>query len=142
MTVSKMKRGQMKLSFGMIFSIILIIVFLSFAIYAIMKILDFQKKTSVGIFVNDLQDDVDEMWQSAKGSQTNDYDIPGNILRICFFEDSSIEFDPLSSAQGFNGREIEHAQIPEKFCLESSKGRVGIKISKDFGEDLVTLSEI
>jgi len=37
------KRGQLKLSFGMIFSIILIIVFLGFAFFGIQKFMDYQK---------------------------------------------------------------------------------------------------
>ena len=45
------KRGQMQMSFGMIFSIILIIVFISFAFYVIKKVLDAQRKAEIGLFI-------------------------------------------------------------------------------------------
>ncbi len=50
----------MKLSFGMIFSIILIIVFLSFAFYAIKIFLNMQTTMQVGKFVEELRNDVDK----------------------------------------------------------------------------------
>ena len=56
------KSGQMKISFGMIFSIILIIAFLGFAIYAIMTLLEIIDNAKIAKFVEDLQGDVDKMY--------------------------------------------------------------------------------
>ena len=64
-----MKRGQMKLSFGMIFSIILIIIFISFAFYAIQKFLSIQNSVQVGKFVNEFQQNVDKIWKGSQGSE-------------------------------------------------------------------------
>jgi uncharacterized protein (UPF0333 family) len=134
-----MKRGQLKLSFGMIFSIILIIIFLGFAFYSIIKIVDFQKKTQVGLFIENFQTDIDNMWQSSKGSQQKDYSLPSNIIEVCFEEGNIITFNPLSASQNFNGHEIKHVTIAGNFCVENLNGKINIKISKDFDEELVNI---
>ena len=63
------KRGQMKLSFCMIFSIILILAFLAFTVYAIRKFLGIQTSVQIGKFGDDLQTDVDKMWRGSQGSE-------------------------------------------------------------------------
>ena len=70
------KRGQMKLSFGMIFSIILIIVFISFAFYAIQKILEMQELMKVGKFKDNLEADIDSAWKGSQRSQEVEYILP------------------------------------------------------------------
>ena len=47
------KNGQATISFGMVFSIIMIIIFISFAFYAIQKFLDLQNSAQVGKFGSD-----------------------------------------------------------------------------------------
>ena len=78
------KRGQLNLSFGMIFSIILIIIFIIFAFYAIQKFLSWQNSAQIGKFKNDLQSDIDRIWQSSKGSQEKEYFLPTKIKYVCF----------------------------------------------------------
>ena len=63
------KKGQMKISFGMIFSIILIVVFIAVAVYAIIKFLDVQHTIQIESFKKDLQDDINDTWRSS-GSGT------------------------------------------------------------------------
>jgi hypothetical protein len=135
-----MKRGQMKLSFGMIFSIILIVVFLVFAFYAITMILDFQSSANVGTFLNDLQKDVDNMWQNS-GSQTKTYRLPNEIGEVCFNEDSLVSFYPLGIAIEFDDTEIKHIEILEDFCIENIDNKINIRIKKGIDESLVTIEE-
>ena len=52
------KRGQLQISFGMIFSIILIIAFVALAVYVIMIFLDTGKCANTGLFKNDLQQEI------------------------------------------------------------------------------------
>ena len=49
----------MELSFGMLFSIILIIIFIAFAIYGVSKFLSLQKGIQTKTFANDLNFDID-----------------------------------------------------------------------------------
>lgn len=80
------KRSQMQISFGMIFSIILIIAFISFAVYAIYIFLDLNKGAEVRAFVNDLQNNVKVLWKSDHGSQTVSYNLPNEIKKVCFID--------------------------------------------------------
>ena len=130
----------MKLSFGMIFSIILIVVFLVFAFYAITMILNFQSSANVGTFLNDLQKDVDNMWQNS-GSQAKTYRLPNEIEEVCFDEDSHVSFYPLESAIEFDDTEIKHIEVIEYFCIENKDNKIKIRIKKGIDESLVTIEE-
>lgn len=127
----------MKLSFGMIFSIILIIIFLIFSFYVITKILDFQKSGQIGLFVNDFQEDVNKVWQSSKASQVSEYSLPKEIEQVCIDEVSRIVFRPLGTGGNLDYTEIEHI-TPKEICFNNN-GKVKIIIKKDYGETLVSL---
>lgn len=133
-----MKKGFLEISFGMIFSIILIIVFLAFAFFGIKKLLDVQETATIAKFKSDLQNDVDKMWTGPLGSVDKTYKLPRKIDGVCFEEDAleNLYFLP---AGKLKGDLIEHSVIPEKFCLQNSDGEFEIVLKKDFGETLVSI---
>jgi len=163
------KRGQLKLSFGMIFSIILIIIFIAFAFFAITKFLDIQKSVEVGRFISEFQSDVDRIWSGSQGSQLNEYFLGSDVEYVCiidyvkpsigsdekiykeleqaYYEKENLFFYPIGSAQGLDAREIKHINIEETtqtknpLCFRNVKGKTNIRIKKEFGEALVTISE-
>ena len=145
----KEKRGQMKLSFGMIFSIILIIIFLAFSFYAISKFLGLQRIAQVGQFVEGLQTDVDKMWKGSQGSQEVEYILPKKIKEICFTDDEyeNLFFSPRGSSEGMDSIEIKHIDIEKitenenPFCIKNTDGKVKIIIKKSFGEELVMITD-
>jgi len=163
-----LKQGQMKLSFGMIFSIILIMVFLGFTIYSINIFLDLGKSIQVGTFINNLQTDVDEMWRGSQGSQEQTYGIPSEADAVCFtdytsskrgskqdvyneleqafFEFENLFFFPVGSAQGgLDGTKIEHIDIAKitetdnPYCIPSIDGKITMTIKINPGDRLVTI---
>ena len=162
------KRAQMKLSFGMIFSILLIIIFIIFAFYAIQKFLDIQNSVQVGKFTNEFQLNVDKIWKGSQGSEKKEFTLPKKIIFACFVDYSSEErggkkylykeieqlyygnenlfFYPIGSAQGIDGKEIKHIDLERitendnPFCVENIDGKINFIIKKDFGETLVTIS--
>jgi len=141
-----MKRGigtkaQLELSFGMIFSIILIIVFIVFAGYAIMKIIRLQENVSTLKFVNDLQNDVNSMWQAnTAGSQGYTYKLPVKVEQVCIDENSEISFLPFGVGENAEDTKIEHLSNQEKFCIETT-GEIKIRISKGKYDSLVSIEE-
>ena|SRR3989338_884383 len=163
------KKGDMNLSFGMIFSIILIVIFISFAFYAIQKFLDIQNSAQVGKFSSDFQASVNSMWKGSEGSQSEQYFLPSKIKNVCFIDyesgkrgkyqefygefnqvfygDENMFFQPVGSAQGFDSiyvRNINVEAITEEnnpFCIGNTNGKVNIRLKKNFGEALVTVSE-
>lgn len=135
----------MKLSFGMIFSIILIIVFISFSFYAIQKFLKLKNIMEVGQFINNLQSDIDKIWRSSQGSQEVKYFLSSKIESVCFVND---EYENLvfRSSDFIEGQKIKHIDIVKitedgDFCIENVKGKVKMTLEKDYGEALVTISE-
>ncbi len=136
------KRGQLNLSFGMIFSIILIIVFLAFGFYAIKKFIDMQQTIQVETFLNDFETDVNAMWKSAQGSQTLVYSLPNKVNSVCF-EDDEFENLKFVSDTIINGRLVEHLDIvrttatEDPYCIQNVKGKLSLTLVKSYGESLV-----
>lgn len=161
------KEGQLKLSFGMIFSIILIIIFLTFAFFAIKTFIGVQDTASAGKFVNDLQNDIDIIWKSAQSSQQESYSLPSGTEMVCFVdflvvangENSAIYNELKKSYYGSenmvfyprtvqpDSAKIENIDIAEitknsnPFCLDSVQGKVSLRLSKDFNDALVKITK-
>ncbi|MEK6848647.1 MAG: hypothetical protein AABX65_03370, partial [Nanoarchaeota archaeon] len=78
------KNGQFEISFGMLFSIILIIAFIAVAIYATMFFLGFGKCTDVGLFKQYLQEDIDKAWKSDENNFVFSNELAKEISHVCF----------------------------------------------------------
>jgi len=137
----------MELSFGMLFSIILIIIFIAFAVYGIGKFLNLQKNIQTKTFVNDLNYDVDKLWRS-QGSQPVTYTVPVNVERVCFSED---EFEKdinmeIRGEKSIETYDIVHAKLSDDFssgkggdCVSVEKGKIALQLEKEYKETLVTI---
>ncbi|MFW6225659.1 MAG: hypothetical protein ACOC3V_01705 [bacterium] len=79
-------KAQIKLSFGMIFSIILIIIFLSVAFYAILKFLDLQKEIEIGKTIDSLKSDINRIWGATQASEKQVYNLPSEVKFVCFID--------------------------------------------------------
>ena len=159
------KRGQIKMSFGMIFSIILIVIFLAVAFYAVQKFLELQNTALISKFANDLQSDIDKIWKGNQGNQPQEYVLPKKIKFVCFIDYSSssnsqiyddlrrnfydvenLFFHPLGSSPGFESKEIKHIDLnattssENPLCLYNKDGKIELILTKDFGEALVTIT--
>ena len=159
--------GQMQLSFGMIFSIILIVVFLAFAFYGIKTFLAFQDSAKAGRFFDQIQGDIDRIWKSSQSSEQREYVVPSRADFVCFVDflsdakgENSIFYPELKRADygrenlvfypvkftGFESKEISHMDITETtseenpLCIKTSDGRESLILKKDFGEALVTVT--
>lgn len=161
------KKGVMQLPFGMIFSIILIVVFIAVAIYAISAFLGWKKCAEIGMFKEDLQEEIDRAWNSEQSSKVFDRSLPSDVKEVCFIEletgkgekyeelkqygyvKANVFFWPLEKAcKGLEAFEIKHLdikKITEKenpYCVNVVKGRIEVKIEKGFYDAIVKVSEI
>ena len=139
------KQGQMKMSFGMIFSIILIIIFLAFAFYGIKKFLAMQDAIQINQFMENLQTDVDKVWKSQSSSQEVEYRLPKKIYEICFIDDEGgnliLKFEEIYDRTNIENLDIVNTLGSKKnLCIET-EGQVKFILSKDYGETLVTIKE-
>lgn len=136
------KRGQLEISFGMIFSIVLIIAFLGFGFYAITKFIDFQNTIKIQKFLSDFQNDVSNMWKSPQGSTNLAYELPTYISSVCFVNDEYANLI-FTAKDIIPGKEIDYLNIKNitsvenPYCIQNVKGAVHITILKDFREQLV-----
>lgn len=144
MKFKKNKKAQLKMSFGMIFSIILIVIFIAFAIFGVKKFLGIQDSISSKQFIENLQNDVDRMWESSQGSQEIDYVVSKKIEGFCITDDSYANYYFLP--ESFGEGNLKNVDIDkslgskEKLCFPNENGRITINLEKDFGENLVTMT--
>ena len=139
------KRAQMKLSFGMIFSIFLIIVFISFAIYAIIKFINLQSTIQIETFQNNLQADVNMMWQSQQGSREVSYSLPNKIRAVCFtrgeYANLMFKSEDLLDEGNVENIDIEFITSEENpYCIGNINGEISMTLAKDYGESLVKIT--
>ena len=141
----KDKKGDLNLSFGMIFSLILIVVFIAFAFWAITKFLAFQKYTQIVEFKESIQEDIDNLWQSTQGMRPQTYSLPGNVDEVCIADDSLIFFEPLGAGEDIVPFELKHIDLEKtlngesEICFAMERGKLELVMIKDFGEALVTI---
>lgn len=163
------KKGVMQLPFGMIFSIILIVVFIAVAVYAINMFMNMKKCTNIGMFKQDFQEAVDRAWVSESSSEIFKGNLPGGISEVCFVDLSSsasgknkeyysqaqlyfseqknIFFWPLEeSCEGLESFEIKHIDIEKTseqenpHCISGVNGKFELKIEKEIYDALVKVS--
>jgi len=150
----KKKAGVMQLPFNMIFSIMLIVLFIVIAIIVINHFLNLSRCSQINLFVNDLQNQIDEVWKSQKSSVVFSATLPKKIKYVCFanlneeattmediYEELKRNFSPKANLYFYPQRyscqpyrEILHINITEldnPYCIEN-KGKVEIKLQKDF----------
>lgn len=160
------KRGQVQMSFGMIFSIIVIIAIVAIASYVIINFLRLGKCTEIGLFYDELKREVNKAWQSTIYRDVfNKGKLPSGIEYVCFGElnkgyggreykeqfdflsrymrqDKNVFVYPTQNACDSNLAflKLEHIEIMEFFCVPVVDGKVSIKMEKDEFDALVKLS--
>ena len=163
------RKGQLKLSFGMIFSIFLIIIFLAFAFYAIKVFLGFQNSAKAGKFVSDLQSDVNRVWQSTQASELEEYPVPSGVDYVCFIDfssdsrgensvfyseikngvdyiNSNFAFYPVKYQEDWSGKikniDIQATTSEENpLCISVNNGKASLYLKRDYGEAQVTIAK-
>lgn len=162
------KKGQYQISFGMIFSIILIIVFLAFAFYVITHIfLPLQRTAETGKFLNDFQGDVERVWRSAQSSEQVEYFLGSKISDVCivdfsaqakgenaflyndlkksFYGSENLVFNPVGSSD-LDSKEIKNIDLSgitvaeNPYCLKNTNGKIQLTLKKEINEALVTVT--
>ncbi len=135
------KRGAIELSFGMIFSIIIMIAIIGVAIYAISAFLDIGKTSQLALFHQKFQEKVEEIWTSSITNKVVSFSIPNIVEFVCFgtldkdgfnpdFEDEYNELKKYSS--GFEQKNTNRFLYPPTKIKEFAYKKI----------DKIDLSEI
>ncbi len=81
------KEGQFQLSFGMIFSVFLIVVFIVVAVIVANQFLKIGRIVETGGFIRDFENEVDRIWKSAGGEdRVFSSSLGKGIGAVCFFD--------------------------------------------------------
>ncbi len=158
----------MKLSFGMIFSIVLIVIFLVFAFFAIKKFLGVQRDITAGKFLEDFEKDIEKAWKGSQSSEEVEYSLPSGVMSVCFVDfnsakkgrnsnfydelelafygDENFIFYPLGSST-IDSKKIQHIDLEEMtfeenpFCISEENEKIKMIIKKDYGNALVMITK-
>jgi hypothetical protein len=114
------KKGQqtMGLPFGMIFAIILMIVFVVIAFIAVKSFLDIGKSSGVGMFYRELQDAVDDARRGQSSEAGFDIDLPSGIESVCFANLSAEVTNPGAEYDAIKNYDVYDANtflVPPEF---------------------------
>lgn len=163
------KRASIEISFGVIFSIILIIAFIAIAFYVIKNFMNTAECTQVGAFKEDLQGKIDSAFSSSEYSKVESMGLNKNIRFVCFadkskgekgtwkeyynelvkysYGDKNMFFYPAKSVcSGLQSVKLEHLNITKitssnnPYCVENINGKIQLKLTKSFYDSLVSIS--
>ena len=157
------KRGQLEISFGMIFSIIIVIALVATAFYVITFFLNVGKCTQIANFYQNLDDRVDKAWGADIVQETFSGNLPKGIESVCLgnltqgfagyeterqslntfyrHSENNIFLFPTEEACGKEGGSfnLKRAQADSFFCLPVSEGKASIQLAKGSFDALVRL---
>ena len=157
-------RAQLDISFGMIFSIIIIIALLGTALYAIKYFVNLSRCTDVGLFYNDLQIEINKAYESPLYSGTFSGKLPNGIDYVCYGNLSSSssvykeQYDllrrykntgknlflyPVQKAcdNSLASYQLLHVYDSSFFCVPVLNEKVEIKLSKESEDSFVHISK-
>ncbi|MEM0465831.1 MAG: hypothetical protein QXW97_04000 [Candidatus Pacearchaeota archaeon] len=153
------------LSFGMIFSIILIIFFIVVAFIVIKHFLSIQNCSKIGIFINDIEEEVERAWNSNDQSVEFKGYLPSGIKKVCFanvsesfrgadkeigtyidiYIDKNMFLYPLNKACDMAKYSLPHIDVNwitrtnNPYCIDVIKGKVLMIIEKNSNDRLVKI---
>jgi hypothetical protein len=160
------KKVQLQLSFGMIFSIFLIIAIIGIAIYVIIYFLNLGKCSEIGLMYQDLEKRVDKAWISEISREVFTGSVPSGVEGVCFgnltqsflgFEKEHNDIErgfrhsednlflyPSGKACGKEGasHKLEHAETARFFCVNVVNGKFSVRIEKNNFDSFAKLEEV
>jgi len=165
------RKGQIQISFGMIFSIIIVIATIAIGFYVINYFLDLSNCTKVGLFRDSLNNKINGAngaWYADIVEDEFKGNVPSKINYVCFGNFSMTPEDSTKTKEIFEelkkyGEEdknvfiyppkeacegafynLKHVSFEENkfFCVEAKSGTITLAISKTSGEPLVKLSKL
>ena len=159
------KKGQIQISFGMIFSIIIVIATVAVGFYVINYFLDMSSCTKTSLFLDSLTNEVDKAWTGDKTQTVFKGNLPSGITYVCFgnlsassggdagtdkmllelkdygASDKNLFIYPPKKACEQAFYDLKHARFDNFFCVPVKSGEVNVKLLKTSTEALVSLNK-
>ena len=159
------RRGQIQISFGMIFSIIIVIATVAIGFYVINYFLNLSSCTKTGLFWDSLKDETDKAWNSDITQKIFKGNVPSGVEYVCFGNFSLTPENNVTTRKIFSElkdygendknsfmyppkkacelafHDLKHARFNSFFCVQAKSGAISVKLSKTSTDALVTLSK-
>lgn len=162
----KSRKGSIKISFEMIFSIILIIAFVGAAFYVIKIFLGTKECAESGSFYTEINDNVGRAWRSPETSQIVTSFLPTSIEYVCFVNSNSskrgayqnfydeltlygknlVLYPPSKACSGLQAYKLGHINLDEitkinnPYCIKVERGKITFKIEKGIYDKSVKIT--
>jgi hypothetical protein len=144
------KRGQMKISFNLIFAIILIVIFIVFGIFAIKKFVITQERVGAADFISNIEEEISNTLRQQNTVQQETFTVPKGVEEVCFKYQQPNSGNPNMYSvpegiiegwiEGINW--VETNPNGEKFCIGvNDQGKISISFSIDYEDDSVTIKD-
>ncbi len=144
----KTKKAQMKISYNLIFSIILIVIFIVFAAFAITKFIENKEFIKAEKIEYDIQVEINKLKTISSSSIEKGYNVPKEIEEICFEQqpqDSELPNmyslpEKIISEKLINVDWSKTNPSGEKLCIPAySDDKIYLWFKKDYGDELITI---
>ena len=161
----KNKKGGFEMSFGMIFSILLIIAFVFVSFYVIKVFLGIKNCGELGRFYEELQASIENAKKSPETSQKITSLLPTSIEYMCIVDlnesgkgqrsglyeelllvNRNFAVYPKTKCKGLGGIDLKYANIAgitqseNPFCIKVEGGKISLRVEKTLYEKLVRIS--
>jgi len=162
---SKKAQGIFGISFGVIFSVLLIIFFVIIAFFVIRAFLNTGDCVKVGLFIDDFKEGIKEAWNSQSSSFEFSGNLPTNLEYVCFAnlsanfngmgrevneeivryegKNANLFFYPRSKACDMPSHNIDYLDIGKitslknPYCVAVNNGKFSVQLEKGFNDNLV-----
>ena len=90
------KRGQIEISFQLIFSLILVAVFIYAAVTGIKYFMNTADHAKIVSFISEVEARVESAWMTTEISQNYEFNLPAGIKYVCFAKPNTLDIISLS----------------------------------------------
>jgi uncharacterized protein (UPF0333 family) len=143
------KRGSIELSFQLIFSLILVAVFIYAAFTGIKYFLEVSQHAQINTFIAELQSKVNSAWLTTEISQTYEISLPSGIKYVCFSQLNNLSSDMLkksniTACSDFERYLIKYKDMNMFFCPAEAAWKVNAPIYMNIncnGKNCLTFSK-
>ena len=92
-------KKAIQLSFNFIFSLIIVAVVIFVGIWAIKQFLELKDRTTIQAALKDIEDVIQEIWQSTEAVRTETFFLPNSVSHICFINYTANGYSQVTNQQ-------------------------------------------
>jgi polysaccharide lyase-like protein len=143
-------KAQMKISFNLIFAIILIVIFIAFGIFAMKKFVITQERVGAADFISNIEEEISNTLRQQNTAQQETFTVPNGVEEVCFKYQQPNSGNPTMYSvpegiieawiEGVNW--VETNPEGEALCIPvNDQGKISVSFSIDYEDGSVTIKD-